>query len=102
MSKSVASQQAGERHQQQKLDLQKQPLRNMAKNETLTPELALSPPYRSRDPQVHQLARSIIKIVKSIAVLDCNLAGTRGRCPRRRARMTARGAPLNRHSERQR
>lgn len=61
----------------QKLDLLKEQLRDLAKNQKLTAELALNPPYRARDPNVRMLARKIIKAEKYIGDLDRNHAGER-------------------------
>ena len=54
------------RRQDEKIALMKDQLRELARNQKLTAELALNPPYRSRDPNVRMLARKIIKAEKYV------------------------------------
>ncbi len=58
------------RRQEEKLTLMKDQLRELAKNQKLTAELALNPPYRARDPYVRMLARKIIKAEKYVHDLE--------------------------------
>jgi hypothetical protein len=67
------------RQQEEKIALMKDQLRELAKNQKLTPELALNPPYRARDPYVRMLARKIIKAEKYVHDLERNHEGERAK-----------------------
>lgn len=74
----LKNRQSSERYrQQEKLDILKEQLRDLAKNQKLTAELALNPPYRARDPNVRMLARKILKAEKYVHDLERNHDGER-------------------------
>lgn len=58
------------RQQEEKLTAMKEQLRELARNQKITAELALNPPYRTHDPYVRMLARKIIKAEKYVSDLD--------------------------------